>query len=87
MRSSRLRLICTSATVAAVFVAGAASNAAAVPSVEQEEGWSPFPPPSAYGCETQPGPVSQTIAYAHCQTVATIDAVRGTTCAVAGVGC
>lgn len=87
MRSQRLRLIWSSATVAAVFVVGAAMPAGAAPTSAPVEGWDPFPPPSAYGCQTEPGPVAQTIEYARCQTVAVIDTAMGVYCGASDITC
>lgn len=84
MPSGRLRLICWSAAMAAVFVVGAASTAAASLGATTPDGGGLAPPPSAVGCETQPGPVMQTLEYAGCQTVAVVDGTMGWACATSG---
>lgn len=77
MQSGRLRFIWSSAAVTTALVVLAATTAGAVGTLGDEKG---VMPPTALGCEAQPGPIAQTVAYAHCQTVATMDGAMAMAC-------
>lgn len=85
MQSGRLRLICWCAAVTAAFVVAATPNAVASLSASMPDEGGLGPPPTALGCETQPGPVAQTIEYARCTTVAIVNGAMGWACSASGM--